>query len=232
METHMKRIGLFVVVLMLSQSAAAEPWVSFGAKAGLYTSNTTEITANWPQTSFKSGFAGGVYMDYAFNRYFSLQPEILYVMKGLNCGIANSMFDLEYSARFDYIEIPLLAKFAMAGRSRFSPYLIAGPGVGINLAADADIRFIDLRSGEIQSGSSDWSAIMNKAELCFSFGVGCKYGIGLGGITADIRFDLGLSNAYSGGTVTRKLGGFESTDTIVPGSSRNLGFAMLAGYNF
>jgi hypothetical protein len=222
----MKRFGLFVVVFMLSQSAAAEPWVSFGAKAGLYTSNTTEITASWPQTSFKSGFAGGVYMDYAFNRYFSLQPEILYVMKGLNGGIANSMFDVDYSARFDYIEIPLLAKFTLAGRSRFSPYIFAGPGVGIN------IKFIDLRSDEIQSGSSDWSAIMNRAELCFSFGGGCKYGIGLGGITADIRFDLGLSNVYSGGKVTRELGGYETTDTIVAGSSRNLGFAMLVGYNF
>ncbi|MCX5752128.1 MAG: porin family protein [Candidatus Krumholzibacteria bacterium] len=228
----MKRMGFFLVVLLLSHSAASEPWVSFGAKAGLYSSNTTEIPTGWPQTSFRSGFAGGVYVDYAFNRFFSLQPEILYVMKGLNGGIANSRIDVDYAARFDYIEIPLLAKLAMAGKSHFSPYFFAGPGVGINLAADVDIKTTDMRIDRTSSGSSDWSAIMNRAEFCFSFGGGCKYAIGLGGITADVRFDIGLSKVYSGGEVTRKTDGYETTEVIFAGHSKNFGFALLTGYNF
>ncbi len=228
----MKRIGFFLVILMLSQAAASEPWVSFGAKAGLYTSNTTEIPTGWPQTSFKNGFAGGVYMDYAFNRYFSLQPEILYVMKGLDGGIERSSIVVDYSAHFDYIEIPLLAKFTVAGKSHFSPYFFAGPGVGINLAADVDIESGDESSGESRIGSSDWSGIMNKTEFTFSFGGGCRYAIGLGGITADARFDLGLSNVYSGGEVTTEIGGDRRTDIIQAGNSKNLGFALLVGYNF
>ena len=229
----MKRMGFCLVVLvMLSHSAASEPWVSFGAKAGLYTSNTTEIPTSWPQTSFRNGFAGGVYMDYAFNRFFSLQPEILYVMKGLNGGIETSRINVNYAARFDYIEIPLLAKFTVTGRSHFSPYFFAGPGVGINLAADVDIDITDLRMDESFSGSSDWSAIMNRAEFCFSFGGGCRYGIGLGGITADARFDFGLSNVYSGGEVTTKTDGYETTEVILAGHSKNFGFALLVGYNF
>lgn len=142
------------------------------------------------------------------------------------------MIVVDYAARFDYIEIPLLAKFTIAGKSHFSPYFFAGPGVGINLAADVEINRTYLRTNESSSGSSDWSAIMNKTEFCFSFGGGCKYAIGLGGITADARFDLGLSNIYSGGEVTTKFGGHESTDTVVAGNSKNLGFALLIGYNF
>jgi hypothetical protein len=228
----MKRIGFFLVILMLSRSAAAEPWVSFGAKAGLYMSNTTEIPTGWPQTSFKNGFAGGVYMDYAFNRYFSLQPEILYVMKGLDGGIERSSIVVDYSAHFDYVEIPVLAKFTLAGKSRFTPYFFAGPGVGINLAADVDIESADEGTGESQIGSSDWSGIMNKTEFTFSFGGGCRYAIGLGGITADARFDLGLSNVYSGGEVTTEIGGDARTEIIQAGNSKNLGFALLVGYNF
>jgi hypothetical protein len=228
----MKRMGVFLVILTLSHSVAAAPWVSFGAKAGFYSSNTTQIPTGWQSTTFMRGFAGGIYMDYAFNRYFSLQPEILYVIKGLDGQIDYRVIIENYEARFDYIELPLLAKFTIAGGSHFSPYFFAGPGVGINLAAAVDINRTDLQTNKSLSGSSDWSTIMNKAEFCFSFGGGCKYGIGLGGITADVRFDLGLSNVYSGGKVTRKLGGNESTDTILAGNSRNLGFAMLVGYNF
>jgi hypothetical protein len=228
----MKRLGFFLVVLMLSHSAASEPWVSFGAKAGIYTSNTTEIPTNWPQTAFRNGFAGGVYMDYAFNNYFSLQPEILYVTKGLDCEIANSRVIVDNEARFDYIEIPLLVKFTVTGKSHFSPYFFAGPGVGINLAADVTLKSTYTRTNQSSSGSSDWSGIMNKAEFCFSFGGGCKYAIGLGGITADARCDIGLSNVYSGGEVTTKFDGYETKEVIFAGNSKNLGFALLIGYNF
>jgi len=228
----MKRIGFFLVILMLSHPAASEPWISFGAKAGIYTSNTTEIPTGWPQTAFRNGFAGGVYMDYAFNRYFSLQPEILYVTKGLDGGIEGPGYDVNYTARFDYIEIPLLAKFTINGKSHFSPYFFAGPCMGINLAADVDIEYINTRTNVSVSGSSDWSAIMNKTEFCLSFGAGCRYAIGLGGITADARFDLGLSNVYSGGEVTTEFNGFEYTEVVHAGNSKNLGFALLVGYNF
>jgi len=228
----MKHLGFFLAILMLSHPAASAPWVSFGAKAGLYTANTTEIPTGWPQTSFKNGFAGGVYMDYAFNRYFSLQPEVLYVTKGLNAGRANSRYVVNYAARFDYIEIPLLAKFTVTGKSHFSPFFFAGPGIGINLAADVDIDITDTRTDESASGSSDWSGIMNRTEFCFSFGAGCRYAIGLGGITADARFDLGLSNVYSGGEVTTEIEGVRITGTVQPGDSKNLGFALLIGYNF
>ncbi len=227
----MKRIGFFLFVLMLSHSAAAAPWVSFGVKGGIYTSNTTEIPTGWPDTAFRNGFAGGVYMDYAFNRYFSLQPEILYVTKGLDGGLKGPHYDLNYTARFDYIEIPLLAKLTVAGKSHFTPYFFAGPGVGINIGADMKIDFTDTR-GESASGSSDWSGIMNRTEICFSFGAGCKYAIGLGGITADARFDFGLTDVYSGGEVTTDFGDSSDTETVNPGSSKNLGFALLVGYNF
>jgi len=228
----MKRIGFFLFILMLSHSAAATPWVSFGAKAGIYSSNTTEIPTGWPGTAFRNGFAGGVYMDYAFNRFFSLQPEILYVTKGLDGGFKSSGFNASYSGRFDYIEIPLLAKFTVAGKSRFSPYFFAGPDVGINLSADVDFAYTNTRTDESVSGSSDWSGIMNRTEICFSFGAGCKYAVGLGGITADARFDLGLSDVYSGGAVTTEIGGDEYIEIIHAGSSKNLGFALLVGYNF
>ncbi len=228
----MKRVGFFIVILLLSHAAAAAPFVSFGVKGGIYTSNTTEVPTGWPDTAFRNGFAGGVYMDYAFSRYFSLQPEILYVTKGLDGGLEGPGYDLNYTARFDYIEIPILAKLTVAGKSHLSPYFFAGPGVGINLGADIDIEYTDTHTNESVSGSSDWSDVMNAMELCFSLGVGFRYAIGLGGITADARFDFGLTDVYSGGEVTTEYEGFTRTGTVNPGESKNLGFALLVGYNF
>ncbi len=228
----MKRVLIALVLLAAASPAASSPWISFGVKGGIYTSNTTEVPTGWPETAFRNGFAGGVYMDFAFSRSFSLQPEILYVTKGLDGGLAGPGYDHNYTARFDYIQIPLLAKFTIAGKSRLSPYFFAGPDVGFNIGADVDIDYTDTRTGETASGSSDWSDVMSAAEICFSVGLGCRYAIGLGGITADARFDFGLTNVYSGGEVTADFGGSSRTETIIPGDSKNLGFALLFGYNF
>jgi hypothetical protein len=225
----MRRVGVLVALIFLSRPVAANPWVSFGAKAGLYSSATTETPAGWRKSSFRTGFAGGVYMNWALSRSFSLQPEVLYVMKGLT-GSTEGWAD--YSARFDYIELPLLAKFTLAGARRLCPYVIAGPNLGINLSSKVDVDYAYSWLSDSNSGTSDWSAVMNKTEICFSFGVGCTYAIGLGGITTDARFDLGLTKVYKGGAVTTETGDYEIPGFVHAGNSRNLGFALLVGYNF
>jgi hypothetical protein len=227
----MKRIALAGLILVLAGSAAsAASGVTFGVKGGLYTANTTEVPAGWNESSFKNGFAGGAYVEYRFDETFSLQPELLYVQKGQDGGFHWRDFTTTYTANYDYIEIPLLLKYRITTKSSFIPYLLIGPALGINIAAKLDIESQNPFTQETATGSVDFSSVMNASEFSWIFGFGLATGLGPGEITFDARFDLGLSKIYKGGPVTGEIGGQEYTQTVYPGTSKNLGFALFLGY--
>lgn len=227
----MKRAALVFVALALCNASSLEAY-SFGVKAGFIMANTTETPAGWMSSSFKNGFAGGVSVEYPFTVNLSLQPELLYVSKGQNGGIATSSVAIDFTSSLGYIEIPILAKLTMATRSSFRPCFFVGPSIGINIGADLDIEGEYLSTGEHFTGSADYSDVVNRTELGFVFGLGFGYAAGPGVVTLDGRFNLGLTKVYKGGTVMREIDGEEITETVYEGESKNIGFALLLGYAF
>jgi hypothetical protein len=82
------------------------------------------------------------------------------------------------------------------------------------------------------TGSMDYSDVMNRTEFGIVFGGACGFAAGPGELAVDARFDLGLTKAFSGGTVAGELGGSGITNTVYAGNCRNISFAMLFGYAF
>ncbi|HVO76548.1 MAG TPA: porin family protein [Candidatus Bathyarchaeia archaeon] len=228
----MKRTALIIVSLMLVSCAASAKGISLGFKAGVYTASTTEIPQGWGNSSFKSGFAGGVVVCDATSDWFALQPEILYVMKGLGGGYSSRFGAVTLKGKFNYIEIPVLVRYTVQTGNRVRPYLLLGPSLGISLDAKVDIEQVDPRTHATTTGSADYSNVMSKTEFGFTFGVGCACGIGRGDITLDGRFDLGLSKTFKGGDVNEVIGGRTTTTTVYAGNNKNIGFALLVGYGF
>jgi hypothetical protein len=226
----MKRAAIACVVCVMMSTAASAAGITFGVKAGLYSANTTEVPAGWGDTSFKSGFVGGAYLNYGFDDNFSFQPEVLYTQKGLNGSITRGPFASSFTANYNYVEIPLLARYKMATRSSFIPYLVVGPCLGINVSADLDMESRNPMTHKLATGSIDYSKVMNTTEFTWIFGVGFGLGLGPGEVTFDARFDLGLSKVYKGGTVIGEFNGEDYQDTVYPGTSKNIGFALLLGY--
>ncbi len=222
---------IFFVLVMIASAASAEG-ISFGTKAGLFTANITTVPVGWDDTSFKNGFAGGVYLNYAFNDNLSLQPEVLYLMKGLNGVIANPYITVDFTGKYDYIEIPLLVTYTIPMKSGFNPYLFAGPSLGINLTADIDIDGENQITHETLTGSIDYSEVTNTMEYGLVFGVGFGYAVGSGQITFDARFDFGLSKIIKGGEVVGVIDSQEYRETIPEEDTKNIGFALLLGYAF
>lgn len=228
----MKRMIFIFVVLVMLSSAVSAKGISFGVKAGLSTYNITEVPAGWDNTSFKSGFAGGAYLNYAFNENLSLQPEVLYVMKGLNGAISNPFVTIDFTGKYNYIDIPLLAKYAMPTKSGFIPCFFVGPSLGINLTADFDIEGKDLIWDENITGSIDYSEATNKVEFGLVIGAGCDYAVGNGQITFNARFNLGFSKVIKGGEVTGEINGEPYQEIITEEDAKNIGFLLLLGYAF
>lgn len=219
-------------MLMLVSSAASAKGFHVGAKGGLFTAKVTGVPPDLDNTSFKNGLAGGVSLGYAFNDYFSLQPEILYVMKGLNGTMSNPFSTGEFTGAYDYVEIPLLAKLTLAPKSRVSPCVFLGPSLGINVKADIQIDWAASEFNEAWTESWDYSSVTNATELGIVFGAGLDYKVGRGAITLDGRFDVGLSNVTEGGTISARVDDVDIIEHVSASTSKNMGFALLVGYTF
>jgi hypothetical protein len=228
----MKRAVFALMILVMLSTTAAAGEISYGVKGGLFTANMTAIPAGWDDTAFKNGLAGGVYINYAFNENLSLQPEVLYVMKGLDGVITNPIFTVDFTGEYNYIEIPLLARYTIPTQSGFSAFFFVGPSLEINVAADLELDGIDHRTRVPLTGSVDYSDLTRKTGGSFIFGAGCALGVGPGRITLDARFDIGLTKVIKGGTSTLVLNGQSSPWVEREAEAKHLGFALLVGYAF
>ena len=84
------------------------------------------------EVSGHTNFHAGVFAQFAFGEFFSIQPEVLFSRKGY---VRN-----DSTFRFNYFDVPVLAVFNIT--DNFSVHL--GPQVGIMIAAKEEGREIDL----------------------------------------------------------------------------------------
>lgn len=228
----MKRVVCILAAAILVSSAAAAKGFHAGLKGGLSTSTTTGVPLGLDDTSFRGGFAGGLSLGYSFNDYFTLQPEILYVMKGLGGSVSNRFSSGDFTGEYDYVEIPVLAKLTMSSRSRVSPYVFFGPSLGLNVKADVEIDWAPSRLNEAWTESWDYSSVTNTLEFSVAFGGGLEFDAWMGAVTLDGRFDLGLSKVTKGGTISTIIDDTEFIEHVSESTSKNMGFLLLVGYAF
>jgi hypothetical protein len=170
-------IGAFAAALILPQTAAAD--VRFGIKAG---ANVANVNGNFADniTDWKTqvGFCGGIFLEFNFGRLLTLQPEVLYTMKGAEAVIDDGVITGTGKLRFDYLEIPILLKLRIPTGS-VHPFIFAGPAFGFNLKATFE---------DITGGASDVDGA-NKVDYSAVLGGGLQLGRS---IHVDVRYTLGL----------------------------------------
>jgi hypothetical protein len=170
-------IGAVVAMLVLPRMATAD--VKFGIKGGV---NVANVNGNFADnvTNWKSrvGFCAGIFLEFNFGRILTIQPEVLYTMKGADATLAEGVLTGTGKLRFDYLEIPILLKVRIP-TGDVHPFVFAGPAIGFNLKA----AFQDI------TGSSSDVAGMNKVDYSAVFGGGLQLGRS---IHIDARYTLGL----------------------------------------
>ena len=157
-------IGTFAAVLILPQTAAAD--VRFGIKGGANIANVngnfSDELSDWKSTV---GFCAGVFLELNLGRILTIQPEVLYTVKGADSGTGK--------LKFDYIEIPVLLKVRIPTGS-IHPFIFAGPAFGFNLKALIEGYEIS------DMPAADYSAVL---------GGGLQLGRS---IHIDVRYTMGL----------------------------------------
>jgi hypothetical protein len=179
-------IGTFAAVLVLPQIAAAD--VRFGIKAGANIANVNgdfgTALENWQSTL---GFCGGIFLELNLGRVLTIQPEVLYTMKGADTGTGK--------LTFDYLEIPILLKLRIPTGS-LHPFVFAGPAFGFTLRALIDgVKISDMPS-------ADYSGVLGAGlQLGRSIHIDARYTMGLQKLAIPDLETIDLKNGVLSATI-------------------------------
>ena len=187
----MKKMFLVGVVLVctsfvttsLAFPQTPEKKVHFGLKAGLNIADIDGTISAFGmsedfETDTRMGFCGGLFISFILNEWFSIQPEILYSMKGQNDKIGDGAIELHY------IDLPVLAKLTIPTQSIVTPTLFLGPVFSFNVNAKA----------KTLGNSVDIGEFIKTIDAAVTFGGGLDFTLGTVTLTLDGRYTLGLVN--------------------------------------
>jgi hypothetical protein len=171
------------VALFGATSSAFAQGVSGGIKGGVNFSNITfdSEEGDDPQFDSRTGLVAGAFVTFPMADTFSVQPEVLYSVKGAKFTEEG----IESTVRVDYVEIPVLARYSSAPSGNSSFQVFAGPYVAFKTKAEATTEF----DGE------DFDEDLDEDVEDLDFGVVVGGGVEAGHFVVDLRYSWGLKNA-------------------------------------
>lgn len=176
-----------IAAVFLTAPATSRAQIQLGAKAGFAVTNF--LGDSDPQFQSKVNFTGGFTFRHEMNRNLSIQPELLYVVKGskTQTQINDVLADLSFTVT--YLEVPALLRYSFSPRAGVSPVIAAGPVVSWNI--DSRVKFGAV-GGDIEFTDSDDS--IKGIDLGVAAEAGVDFKWDLRTISAGLRFTYGLSN--------------------------------------
>lgn len=159
----------------------------FGIKGGYNLTNIYGSGKGFFNPEYLNTYHGGVYGQFGFNSFSSVQVELLYSQKGY---VTNFAAFGRRTTRLSYLELPLLYVGNITNNFSFH----VGPQVSLLTNAKLSDQSIQLAAGGFNA--LDYGAV---AGLEARFGparLGVRYDLGLGNVYKD-----GVSVKYNGTTV-------------------------------
>ena len=174
------------ILLLLSAQPAAAQDNAVGVKVGVNFASLDFDEDDFGLTSkSKTGLMAGVFFTREFSDGFGLQIEGLISQKGGKLSFDDEFdeFDGEYDITLNYLEIPVLARYALpfgTGDSTFHVY--AGPSFGILINDKQKFDDVELEDDEEQE--------LKGADIGLAFGGGVSFDMWV----IDLRYTHGLTN--------------------------------------
>ena len=202
------RLCSIVVAVVLAQATAAAAQsrpVAVGVKGGVnFAELKFEAEGESEDSDARKGFVGGLFIVWPSESRFALQTEALFSKKGAQV----SEGDDSGTIKFNYFEVPVLARISTARSGRASVHVFAGPSFGFRLSAKTKATF------DGQEMSEDIDDEVEK----FDLGLVAGAGLDIGRFVIDGRYTWGTSNLNK-----------DDTDDV---TIKNRVFTLMAGIRF
>lgn len=188
---------MLVVVASAATTAEAQLPFSYGFKAGINSSNVVGDDAD----GFKSrtGIVGGLFVRFNIPGKFSVQTELLYSRKGAKrTELDESSIQFNRVLKVDYLEIPLLVRYKLAGRGPVSSNVFAGPAFAFAKSSET-VKEVEVSGWPLAGARNNYNETSSDVGLVL--GGSIDVAVMSVGITIDIRYTAGLSSMWEDVTV-------------------------------
>ncbi len=191
-------------------SAESNLKAKFGIKGGfdLTTLYSSDVSTN----HLKPGFDAGIFAKLPVTRGFSIQPELLYSLKGSKEDYSNFVQgNGEYRFNLGYIQLPLLAVVNLA------PNFSLHAGGYAAYLVNANIHNVD-NNGNLQNATELNTGDFNR----WDFGLVGGAAFDIENFTIGARYNYGLSEIGKSGSASGDL----------TKGQKNAGFSFYLGFGF
>ncbi|UCG61905.1 MAG: outer membrane beta-barrel protein [Candidatus Zixiibacteriota bacterium] len=185
-----KAMGMLVVVILLSMSVSyaqapdgvVNQKLEIGLRGGVSWARFVGTDHN-PDADSRKGFTLGGYARIPISSHFSLQPDVAYTQKGENVVviIPDDFEEIELNFEVDYIDIASLISLDFRRGHNIQPALFAGPWLAFNVNSQRGA------GRSISNVNTSWGLV---------FGGRARIGADRFGFILDVRYSLGLSDAF------------------------------------
>jgi hypothetical protein len=194
---RVKRTAVVCAVCLMAAASAAAQNVTAGVKAGFVLNSIPNAGQVIDQisgvesvdVSAKVGLTGGGFVQFAFNDQFSLQPEMQFVMKGVNLDLANNAGTA--SAKVNYLEFPVFLRFNRRLNDTLRGFVMAGPAFSVKVGTGGTLDGVSGTSDfdiDPAIGSRDFGLAFAGGLEWQNFLIEARYVLGLTDIATDIYF--------------------------------------------
>jgi hypothetical protein len=166
--------GVLALTLAFLTVAPAHAQTTLGVRGGFSgASIDVDGAGDLFDDSNRTGFVGGVFLDWGGSNLFGFQVGAQYTQKGAEIDVGNVIEDLT----LDYFEIPAVVKLGIP-LGALKPSVFAGASLGFNTGCDLDGGDCD------DATSTEWAGI---------FGADVAFYLGGLSLWVDGRYHYGLS---------------------------------------
>lgn len=178
------------LLVVIARPAHAGP-IHYGVRAGANLATITGDFADIADPKTKIGLAAGGFVSLSPTPALGLELDLLYVEKGFKTVFTGSddngnPVTGDAFLRLKYLDVPLLAKVSLPFMGVVSPYVIAGPNLGIGLSAKS----------ESPGGNDDLSDDLQKLDWGATGGLGIRWGAGPMALGLETRYERSFSDLW------------------------------------
>ena len=166
--------------------------VHYGVRAGVNLATIGGDFADVVDPKTKTGLSAGGFVSLSPAPMLGLEMDLLYVEKGFKTvaqttdDSGNPTGTQDAFLRLRYLDVPLMAKVTLPAFGVITPYLIAGPNLGIGLSAKAEA------GGE----TADLSDDLEKLDWGATGGLGVRWGAGPMSLGLEGRYGRSFSDLW------------------------------------
>ncbi len=181
--------AVLVLAALVSAPLKAATTFNFGVKAGVsFANNLWSDDDGTEKAIVRPTF--GAFALINITPAIAIQPELNYLVMGEWWDITDGTAIEEFA----YLHIPVLLRVRLMKEGKVVPFVFAGPAVGILLSA--------------KDSGDDVKEFFKSTDFGADLGAGAEFAFGNMKALLDLRYYLGLTNAYSFPIYSMKNRGF------------------------